>query len=106
MAELGNVAAMREALNQLRDWALLDLNENVIRSDEPNYKKLVDGIFEITNAALSAPARNCDRFATEREAWDFYLTHTPDNGNIIDGFSAWLYATEAVYGDAANGRKD
>lgn len=55
-----NAAAMREALNQLRDWALLDINENAIRSDEPNYKKLVDGIVEITNAALAAPARNCD----------------------------------------------
>lgn len=63
----GNAAAMCEALNQLRDWALLDINENAIRSDEPNYRKLVDGIVEITNAALSKPPRNCDVGTAEEQ---------------------------------------
>lgn len=67
MTEQVNMAALREALNQLRDWALLDINENAIRSDEPNYKKLVDGIIEITNAALSEPPRNCDVSTVEEQ---------------------------------------
>ena len=76
-------AAMREALNQLRNWALLDINENAIRSDEPNYKKLVDGIVEITNAALAAPARNCDMGTADEQADRFkafcYSNRTPGN---------------------------
>ena len=67
----GSVAAMRGVLNQLRDWALLDINENAIRSDEPNYRKLVDGIVEIANAALAAPARNCDVGSVEEQAERF-----------------------------------
>lgn len=80
----GNAAAMREALNQLRDWALLDINENAIRSDEPNYKKLVDGIIEITNAAISAPPRNCDVGTPEEQAKRFRDFCT-ENSSIITG---------------------
>lgn len=89
----GSAAVMREALNQLRDWALLDINENAIRSDEPNYKKLVDGIVEITNNALAAPARNCERFnnyADARAAFDGNL------GAPEWEFGAWLFAPGAA----------
>lgn len=96
MAENGNGAAMREALNQLRDWALLDINENAIRPDEPNYRKLVDGIVEITNAALDAPTRNCDRFTNWMRAWDGYLEKYPDARQEtpfeIGRFHHWLFA--------------
>lgn len=81
---LCNSAAMREALNQLRDWALLDLNENAIRSDEINYRKLIDGIIEITNAALAAPARNCDVGTAEEQAQRFHA-FCSDNTSEIEG---------------------
>ena len=50
---------------------------------------------------LAAPARNCDRFQTEREAFAFYIDHVPDNGNIMTGYPDRLFATKLVYGDAA-----
>ena len=90
-AVLAAAAAMREALNQLRDWALLDINENVIRSDEPNYRKLVDGIVEIANAALAAPARNCDICRTKREAkMEYDSRHDAEYGSK-DDFVDWLF---------------
>ena len=61
----GNSAALRQALNQLRTWALMDINENAASADETNYKKILDGIVEITNAALAAPPRNCDLIENE-----------------------------------------
>jgi hypothetical protein len=94
-APQGNAAATREALNQLRDWALLDINENAIRSDEPNYKKLVDGIVEITNAALNAPPRNCDRYADKEEAQRKFLAQTHDivfEATMRNAFE-WMFAT-------------
>lgn len=94
----GNAAAMREALNQLRDWALLDINENAIRPDEPNYKKLCDGIVEITNAALSAPPRNCDLYSNTAKALGAYPDGPPIGDEWDDAdwmmFLDWLFATE------------
>lgn len=63
----GNAAAMRKALERLRDWAALDLLEHAIGTDEVNYRKLVDGILEISNAALAAPPRNCDIGTAEEQ---------------------------------------
>jgi hypothetical protein len=80
----GSVAAIRGALNQLRDWALLDINENAIRSDEPNYRKLVDGIVEITNAALAAPARNCDVGTAQEQAERFKAFCLPRVGKCSE----------------------
>ena len=55
---VGNAAALREALEeQLRYW-----NAHVRTRDEEEMRKR-------TAAALAAPARNCDRFATAEEAW-------------------------------------
>ena len=99
----GNAAAMREALNQLREWALLDINENAIRSDEPNYKKLVDGIIEITNAALAAPARNCDRYGDEDDAFSAWHDALND-GDVVSVRNAfrWLFA-KATEKEESNG---
>ena len=68
----GSAAALRQALNQLRTWALMDINENAASADETNYKKILDGIVEITNAALAAPARNCDVGTAEEQAQRFH----------------------------------
>lgn len=65
---LNNAARLREALERLRTWALMDLNENAIGMEETNYEKLVEGIIEVANAALAAPPRNCDLYATAEEA--------------------------------------
>jgi hypothetical protein len=96
----GNAAAMREELNKL------DIDAHRMRwdrkfRDEREGENFVERVIDTIRRVLAAPARNADRFATEMEAWEFYLAHTPDNGNIIDGFPTWLYATEPVYGDAA-----
>lgn len=56
-----NCAELLAAVNQLRNWALQDILEGAIRSDEYNYRKLVDGIVEIADAALAKPPRQCDR---------------------------------------------
>lgn len=79
----------------MRD-ALERCNE-LFRCDDDNKSRLCNlarKADEAVQAALAAPARNCDRFATERDAWEFY-------GNIIDGFPTWFFATKLVYGDAA-----
>lgn len=105
----GNAAAMREALEECRDYlygVLRDAFHDAQVSEQSGTPSMAgyereQKLHKAVEAALAAPARNCDRFATEREAFAFYLDHTPDNGNIIDGFPPWLFATEAVYGDAA-----
>lgn len=59
--QLGNAAKLREALERLREWAALDLNENTyIEQKSGNYLKLIKGVLKIANAAISAPPRNCD----------------------------------------------
>lgn len=58
---VGNAAKIREALERLREWALMDLNENAFIADSSgNYMKFIKGTIEIVNAALSSPPRNCD----------------------------------------------
>lgn len=66
---VGNAAKMREALERLREWVLMDLNENAFIADSSgNYMKLIKGTIEIVNAALSAPPRNCDIGTPEEQS--------------------------------------
>lgn len=56
-----NQLKMRSALERLREWALMDLNENAFIADSSgNHMKLIKGTMEIANAALAKPPRNCD----------------------------------------------
>jgi hypothetical protein len=59
---------IRKALERLREWGLMDLNENAFIADSSgNYMKLIKGIIEIANDALSAPLRNCDVGTAEEQ---------------------------------------
>ncbi|MBR4614867.1 MAG: hypothetical protein IKO55_04620 [Kiritimatiellae bacterium] len=88
---VGNAAAMREALEeQLRYW-----NAHVRTRDEEEMRKR-------TEAALSAPARNCDRFETEYKAHSSFCAepckHPCGNCTVTnvemahDCFIHWLFA--------------
>jgi hypothetical protein len=79
----GNTLKMREALNQLRDWALLDINENVPHMEEVNFRNFLHGVVKISNAALAAPARNCDRpFRSTNEAIGAYVGERGDGPHL------------------------
>ena len=91
----GNAAALRSALKDTQD---------LLKHFTRNGGMLANAFalhMRDNDAALAAPARNIDRFATEGEAWKFYLDHVPDNGNLATGYAEWLFATELIYGDAA-----
>lgn len=91
----GNADKMRDALEeQLRYW-----NAHVRTRDEEEMRKR-------TEAALAAPARNCDRFATAEEAVAAFADHLrawenehgvlseyPDHTvQVPAGAFAWLFA--------------
>ena len=65
-SEPGNAAAMREALERIRPL----VRAAGVTPYVPERKELVDGALGIIDAALSAPARNADRFATAVEAME------------------------------------
>ena len=48
------------------------------------------------DAALAAPARNCDRFSDPFEAtraWNDYCVQVAERGGKILGWAEWLFAT-------------
>ena len=74
MAETGNVAAMREALEAINciDTRMLKrLLCELVEADILDYGIINRTISAVEKArrALSAPARNCDRFQTVNEAF-------------------------------------
>ena len=80
-----NAAKMREVLDEIRVAAMSD------------YEPDADYLIEKCNAALSAPARNCDRFANWEEAFDaFYdslaIEHMPMRDGVSAAFWGWLFA--------------
>jgi hypothetical protein len=82
----GNAAAMRDALEEARKFLLTN-------KDGYFESRLVPQI----DAALAAPARNCDRFENWMQAWDGYLAKYPDARHgtpfEIGRFHTWLFAT-------------
>lgn len=74
--EANNMAAMREALADIRYWAK--------RMDEKgcSMREFVDFVRQRTESALSAPARNCDVGTMEEQAErfiEFCAGHLCDN---------------------------
>lgn len=61
---VGNAAAMREALESVRNWCLNRLL-NV------PYQLTVEGLFSFVNTALSSPPRNCDIGTAEEQTRRF-----------------------------------
>lgn len=80
-----NAAALREALEKIARW------DDGIGADISN----------IARAALAAPARNCDRFATANDAVKGYIAaHPHDDEPDASTYGSWLFAT-AEGGDHA-----
>ena len=78
---VGNASAMHESLESVRNWCLNRLGN-------ASYQVTVEGLLSVVDAALSAPARNCDLF-----------------DNWYDAHQAWerLPKDELGYFVAANG---
>lgn len=67
-----NQLKIRKSMERLREWAIMDLNENAFIADSSgNYMKFIKGTIEIANAALSAPPRNCDIGTAEEQSKRF-----------------------------------
>ena len=71
--QLGNAAAMREAvktaLEELLLWNYTDRDT----------ARMALGVMNKLDAALSAPLRNCDRFATAKEAGEAFISEACEN---------------------------
>lgn len=83
--EASNVKAMREALNEIRS-RLSYLYERLDGTFDPPALKEV---YEIARTALSAPPRNCDRFANANEALEVFAK---EKGETLIEFVRWLFA--------------
>lgn len=82
---VGNAAAMREALETIHD--------KVNGLDEECGVDPVE-IRDLARAALSAPARNCDVFASDIDAFEYWDNHYPvvPGTNTIQPYNEWLFA--------------
>lgn len=97
--EGGNAAAMREACQKTRDLLVRRGNgkcQCVLTWDEFDYAQ------KMLRAALSAPARNCDLYATYAEAAEahkeYATAYIARSSNIFDfpmEFDEWLFALAA-----------
>jgi len=90
-----NAAAMREALSWILDKIaeLRERNPNVV----PCVRDAIDWIENWASYALSKPSRNCDKFATWKEASSaFEDAHRERVGflNLYVDVLKWLFATE------------
>ena len=94
--QLNNTAAMREALNAIKDT----LDEWRLNGGMMGYWQYSE-LFGIADAALSAPPRNCDRFATLDDARNtFFADYVPDETrSSATAFAIWLF-------DKAKGEAD
>ena len=111
--QLGDCAKLREATIETRSVVAkcLDILNEI--PDECGYGGLIDDVAdelcglreEYVNAALAAPPRNCDRFATADEAFHAWnnTTDTPGGGAYV-GLIGWLFApaTEKEGGNDAD----
>ena len=92
--QLGNAAKLREALERLHERALMDLYENAFVADTSrNYKEFIKRTIKIAESVLSAPPRNCDRFATFDDARntffaDYMLDETRSSASA---FAIWIF---------------
>lgn len=67
----GNSAALREALEKI-DAMETPHNFQIERSDIADACYDLTRAIKLAHAALAAPQRNCDKYATAEEAWDAY----------------------------------
>ena len=102
--DIGNAAALREALVKTLDA----FKSGAIRTEwnDPDSWKHDDELWYLKNdieSALAAPARNCDRFATWKDAWDAFAAAyfgPTDPGEMEYYFGVWLFAPAEGGGEA------
>lgn len=96
-ARPGNAAAMRESIETMRRYAM-------IPQEELSLSLLQRTIHEKCDAALAAPARNCDRFADEMDAQlaflnDVWLISVEKETMLErDKFENWTEQMKTCYG--------
>lgn len=84
---VGNVAKTREALVQARRVLHCAIVAGILKGEDANEA------LNVVTAALSAPPRNCDLYATDKEAYQAYLKimeDTPEEAQSY--FESWLFA--------------
>jgi hypothetical protein len=88
LAGSGNDAALREALENIRKFVGAWREVGVIE------KSMAENVFMNCDAALAAPARNCDRFDDDDDAFAAWHDALND-GDIVSVRNAfrWLFAT-------------
>lgn len=84
----GNVTAMREALESCLNFIV-----RIDRAFNPLMQSLLEDAVAKAKAALAAPPRNCDRFATANDAVEAYIAAHP-HGDEPDAstYGSWLFA--------------
>ena len=98
MKKEGNVWEIRGILAEIAkvsdDWELAITKAGAL-----------DRIYELSNAALSLPLRNCDLFDDLGDAYSAWCNHARnDRGYIVQdngveiSFEAWLFATAEAEG--------
>ena len=70
--ERGDAAKLREALKHIKDRLPHMLQYMRVHWEDANAGGYFDELMLVIDAALAAPPRNCDRFASAEEAWDAY----------------------------------
>lgn len=85
MAETGNAAAMRESIKTMRRYAMLP-------QEQLSLSLLQRTIHEKCDAALAAPARNCDVYRTEDEALKAWDGLDENDAGDWFAFTDWLFA--------------
>lgn len=78
---VGNAAKMREALRKCANY--LDVGDAGLSTGE------VRAMYEVMQEALSAPARNCDKFTTFADALEAWRELDPREAGVFD---EWLFA--------------
>ena len=77
---VGNTAAMREALESVRNWCLNRLFNS-------SHQVTVEGLLSVVNAALSTQPRNCDAFSKAQ-----VLEMLEDRSFSKEDTIEWLFA--------------
>jgi len=85
----GNAAAIRSALKTIAELAEFVPPE---RCREASNEHTLMLVAEKARAALAAPPRNCDRFASFKEAFDTWCVEVnPKPNTPIAIFAIWLF---------------
>ena len=90
---VSNAAAMREALEKVRFYLPYFLQYMRLNREDEKAGGYYESILEVVSAALSAPPRNCDRFATLDDARNaFFEDYVPDETcSSANAFAIWLF---------------